>query len=211
MGAFSILPRRDNFYTDMSALSAQAGICAKLLKSYVESADTAARQKNRQEIVNCRAQSKAIMNGVTDALGRSFITPFDREDIQNFSHNLYRIPKMIEKVTQRMELHGLSGAKDDFARQVKLIVDESNLMEELVSNLVHKSNTKKIMENVKLLHELEQKGDDVLQELLASLFTEGRDVKDLLLRKDIYDMLEKVIDCYRNAAAVVLQIVLKYS
>ncbi len=110
-----------------------------------------------------------------------------------------------------MELHGLVGAQTDFARQVNLIVDESNAMEDIVGDLLHKHNTKKVTEKVTLLHDLEQKGDDVLQELLAELFTETRGVKDLLLRKDIYDMLEKVIDSYRNAAAVALQIVLKYS
>ena len=167
--------------------------------------------KTTQEITNCRMQSKTVMNAMTDALCRSFITPFDREDIQNFSQNLYRIPKMIEKAIQRMELHGLAGAKTDFSRQVDLIIEEAKVMEDIVDDLIHKRNTKKVMERVTLLHDLEQKGDDVLQELLASLFTEERGVKDLLLRKDIYDMLEKVIDCYRNAAAVALQIVLKYS
>ena len=211
MKSFSLLPRQNNFFTSLSTLSTLAGACARYLKSYVESADAAAHMKTTQEITNCRMQSKTVMNAMTDALCRSFITPFDREDIQNFSQNLYRIPKMIEKAIQRMELHGLAGAKTDFSRQVDLIIEEAKVMEDIVDDLIHKRNTKKVMERVTLLHDLEQKGDDVLQELLASLFTEERGVKDLLLRKDIYDMLEKVIDCYRNAAAVALQIVLKYS
>jgi len=209
--SFSLLPRQDNFFTSLSTLSDQAGACAHLLKNYVESTDAAARKKSGQEITNCRLQSKEVMNGLTDALGRSFITPFDREDIQRFSQQLYRIPKMIEKVIQRMELHGLVGAQADFIRQVDVIVAEAKAMEEIDDDLIQKRDAKKVTEKVALLHDLEQKGDDVLQELLASLFTETREVKDLLLRKDIYDMLEKVIDSYRNAAAVALQIVLKYS
>ena len=163
------------------------------------------------QIAAYRAQSKDVMNGLTDELCRSFITPFDREDIQNFSQHLYRIPKLIEKVIQRMELHGLTGAEKDFARQTDVIAEEAKAMEDIVNDLIRQRNTKKVVEKVELLHDLEQKGDDVLQDLLASLFTEERDVKDLLLRKDIYDMMEKVIDSYRNAAAVALQIVLKYS
>ncbi len=211
MKDFSFLPRQEKFYTYLLELSAKASLCADLLKNYVEAPDAVARQKISQQATECRAQSKDIMSAMTDSLCRSFITPFDREDIQNFSQNLYRIPKMIEKVMQRMELHGLVGAEADFTRQIDLIVDESKAMEDMVGDLIHKRNTRQVMEKVALLHELEQKGDDVLQELLASLFTERRDVKDLLLRKDIYDMLEKVIDCYRNAAGVTLQIVLKYS
>jgi len=211
MVSFSLLPKQEKFYTYLTELSAQANICAAHLKAYVEAADAAGRKKTVQKLTDCRAQSKAIMGEMTGELCRSFITPFDREDIQNFAQCLYRIPKTIEKAVQRMELHGLKGAKGDFIRQTDLIAGEAKVMEEMVSDLINKRNTKQVMQKVTLLHELEQKGDDVLQELLGSLFTEGRDVKDLILRKDIYALLEKVIDCYRDAAAVTLQIVLKYS
>lgn len=211
MKNFSLLPRQDHFYTALSTLSTHAHTGAELLQKYVHSQNDPARQKILREFAECRAQSKSVMNNLTDALARSFVTPFDREDIQSFSNNLYRIPKLIEKVIQRMELHGLVGAEADFARQVNLIVDEATAMDEVVSDLIQARDSKKITEKVRLLHDLEQKGDDILQELLASLFAETREVKDLLLRKDIYDMLEKVVDSYRNAAAVALQIVLKYS
>jgi uncharacterized protein Yka (UPF0111/DUF47 family) len=211
MKSFSLLPRQEKFYTYLLDLSAKSSLCARYLKDYVETADLTTRKKIAGDIADCRAHSKEIMSNMTGELCRSFITPFDREDIQSFSQNLYRIPKTIEKAVQRMELHGLAGAKADFTRQVDLIVEESRAMEDMVGDLVGKRNAPQVIEKVKLLHDLEQKGDDVLQELLGSLFSEGRDVRDLLLRKDIYDLLEKVIDCYRNAAAVTLQIVLKYS
>jgi uncharacterized protein Yka (UPF0111/DUF47 family) len=210
MKAFSLLPRKDNFYTDLSTLSAQAAACARYLKNYIESNDEAARKKNIGDIKAGRAQSKSVMNAMTGALARSFITPFDREDLQDFSYHLYRIPKMIDKVVQRIELHGLSGAQADFARQAGLIVEESDAMEIIIGDLIHRHNAKEVTEKVALLNDLEQKGDDILQELLARLFTEPRDVRDLLLRRDIYDLLEKVIDSYRDAAATALQIVLKY-
>jgi len=211
MKGFSLLPRQDSFYTGLLTLSAQAAACAHLLRNYVESDDPTISEKTIEAVATCRAQSKDVMNSITDELCRSFITPFDREDIQSFSQNLYRIPKMIEKVIQRMELHGLTGAEEDFARQTDVITEEAKAMEDIVNDLIRRQNTKNVVEKVELLHDLEQKGDDVLQELLNSLFTGEREVKDLMLRKDIYDMMEKVIDSYRNAAAVALQIVLKYS
>ena len=211
MPSFSLLPKKEKFYSYLSALSSMAGVSAHRLKAYVESKDAAARKKIGQEIASCRAQSKATMGDITGELCRSFITPFDREDIQSFAQCLYRIPKTIEKVVQRMELHRLKGDEKDFIRQISLIVNEADVMEEMVADLISKRNTRKVMEKVTLLHELEQKGDDILQELLVTLFTDGNDARDLILRKDIYDMLEKVIDCYRDAAAVTLQIVLKYS
>jgi hypothetical protein len=209
--SFSLLPKQEKFYTYLTELSSKANICALHLKAYVEAPDDGARKKTGQALADCRAESKTIMNDMTGELCRSFITPFDREDIQSFAQCLYRIPKTIEKAVQRMELHGLTGSKADFIRQIDLIAGEAKIMEEMVGDLIKKRNSKQVMQKVALLHELEQMGDDVLQELLASLFADGRDVKDLILRKDIYAILEKVIDCYRDAAAVTLQIVLKYS
>ncbi|MFH1157813.1 MAG: DUF47 family protein [Pseudomonadota bacterium] len=211
MKSFSLLPKQEKFYVYLEELSTQSNVCAHLLKTYVENPNAAARVEIRQKIVACRTRSKAIMGDVTGELCRSFITPFDREDIQEFAQHLYRIPKTIEKVVQRMEMHGLKDAKADFIRQIDVIVGEAGEMEAMVSDLLRKRNTKQVMQKVAVLHDLEQKGDDVLQELLGSLFAEGRGVRDLLLRKDIYDMLEKIIDFYRDAASVTLRIVLKYS
>jgi len=211
MKALRLIPRQDQFYTYLTDLCTKANLCAGFLKTYIEAPDLAAREKVRENIAACRAQSKAIMKNMTDELCRSFITPFDREDIQSFAQYLYRIPKIIEKVVQRMELHGLKGARADFCRQIDLIVEESRVMGETVTDLIHRNHTKQVMQKVTQLQELEQKGDDILQELLMSLFSEEHDVKDLILHKDIYDLLEKVIDCYRDAANVTLQIVLKYS
>lgn len=211
MRKFSFLPRQDSFLADLSALAGKANQSAALLKKYVDAEEAGAQANVIGEIDACRADSKAIMAKMTDDLARSFVTPFDREDIQLFSQNLYRIPKMIEKVVQRMKLHGLSGGREDFCRQVDLIVEEAAAMGEIIDDLLLRRNTRQVTEKVSLLHALEQKGDDILQGLLEDLFSRQRDMRDMILRKDIYDMLEKVVDAYRNAAAVALQIVLKYS
>ncbi|MEQ1585785.1 MAG: hypothetical protein ABL895_07905, partial [Cyclobacteriaceae bacterium] len=81
--------------------------------------------------------------------------------VELFSQNLYRIPKLIEKVLQRMRLHGLSGNREDFLRQVDLIVEESKTMEDIVNDLLVRRDTRKVPEKVALLHDLEQSGDDI--------------------------------------------------
>jgi uncharacterized protein Yka (UPF0111/DUF47 family) len=211
MGSFSLLPKQEKFYIYLTDLATKANTCAHHLKSYIEAPDASSRERIDQEITTCRTESKAIMGELTGALCRSFITPFDREDIQLFAQYLYKIPKYILKVIQRIELHGIEDTKEDLITQINLIIEESTVMEDMVHDLVVKRNTNQVVEQVKQLHRLEQKGDDVFQELLASLFAGDRTVKDLILRKDIYDLLEKVIDCYRDVAGVALQIVLKYS
>lgn len=207
----SILPREDRFCALLQELSAQAKACAFHLKTYVESPDEKARATAKEAIAAARVQSKAASNAITSELCRSFITPFDREDIQNFATDLYKIPKTISKIVERIELHGLTAVRADFSRQIEVIVKEAEATEEMVKSLITDRNGKHIAQKAAELHDLEQRGDNILHELLVALFSEPRDARDLMLRKDIYDMLEKVVDRYRDAAGVALQIVLKHS
>lgn len=206
-----LLPQEDKFFELMRGLSAQAHNGAALLKQYVETSDPQGRILVGRSIAQCKAEAKILMARVTHEVAISFVTPFDREDIQEFASHLYKIPKTIDKIRERLELHGIHAEDSDFSRQVDLIVQEAVAMQDMVEALTRKGAAKLIIEKVDLLNDLEGRGDAVLSELLTRLFSESRDVRDLLIRKDVYDMLEKVLDRYRDAAGVALQIVLKHS
>ncbi len=212
MGFLSkLLPSEEKFYVLMRALSAQAQTGALLLKDFVQTPVGPVRMEQGQKIVTCKAEAKRLIEQITREVSLSFITPFDREDIQEFSVHLYKIPKTIDKIRERFELHDISADGGDFSRQVDLIVQEAAEMQEIVEALTKKGSEQAIIAKVAVLHDLESRGDQILGELLKDLFTNTKDARDLILRKDIYDMLEKVLDRYRDASAVALQIVLKYS
>ncbi len=206
----NLLPREDKFYVLMRALSEQANISTLLLKDFIE-AKGAARDEAGRKIAASKAEAKRLIEKVTGDVSLSFVTPFDREDIQEFSVHLYKIPKTIDKIRERFELHDMNNEGGEFSRQVDLIVQEAAEMQQIVEALTKKGSEKAIIAKVDVLHDLETRGDEALGELLKKLFHETKDARELILRKDIYDMLEKVLDRYRDASAVALQIVLKYS
>lgn len=203
----TLLPREDKFFALMRALSDQAHDSAALLKTYIEGKDKAAGKK----LAESKVEAKRLMEQLTREVALSFITPFDREDIQEFGNHLYKIVKTADKIRERLALHSLDNAKGDFTRQMDLIVAEAEVMQEIVEALTHKGAAKVIVEKVAMLHDLENDGDVALGQLLVHLFENTADTRALILRKDIYDMLEKVLDRYRDAAAIALQIVLKHS
>ncbi len=206
-----LLPREDKFFELMCALSQKAYDSANLLKDFIAAPPGAARAEIAGRIAATKADSKDLVSRITREVSLSFITPFDREDIQDFSVHLYKIPKTIDKICDRFALHDIASEQGDFARQVDLICKEAAAMQDIVNALTHKGAAKVIVDQVNVLYDLEAAGDDVLGELLVLLFRENRDVRDLILRKEIYDMLEKVLDRYRDAAGIALQIVLKHS
>ena len=207
----SLLPREDKFFRLLETLSSLAQGSALHLRTFVESDDAEERERAARAIRECKVEAKTISAEITKQLSLTYITPFDREDIQDFATSLYRISKFIERIRQRLVLHNMDDQKD-FSRQVDLIVQEAVAMQDMVKLLTARGrHSAEIVAKVNMLLELENRGDALLGDLIASLFKEDRDVRDLILRKDIYDMLEKVIDRYRDAAGVALQIVLKHS
>ncbi len=208
----SLKPRDNKFCVLLEGLSSQARACAVHLKTFVESTEAAEQAEAAAAITAARRQSKELTARITAELCRTFITPFDREDIQDIAADLYKIPKTIEKIKDRLSAHGISSVKGDFSHQIDVIIQEAEAMEEMVAELIKPGHDdKRIFAKARQLQELENKGDAILSELLVELFQSNTDARDLILRKDIYDMLEKIVDRYRDAAGVALQIVLKHS
>lgn len=205
-----MFPREEKFYNLITELSTLAGLSARHLKTYISSQNTAEREDAAQAMKNVRDQAKRVSAETTRELCISFITPFDREDIQDFTTNLYKIPKTIDKVRQYLELHVVTSL-DDLTPQVDVILQEAEAMESMVKTLIAGGKVKEVMKQAALLDKLENDGDEVLSALLVDLLKNAADAKQLILRKEIYDLLERVIDKYRNAAEVALQIALKHS
>ena len=204
------LPRKTRFNELMHNLSDAVCECPGHLKMYIDTTDANTRARAGKAIMAARLRSKDIAAQITQELCLSYITPFDRDDIQEFAGTLYKIPKLIEKVRERLDIHGISQSDGDFARQIDVIMAEAHAMRDITDHLVKKPDSRKVQDNVTVLYDLEYKGDAILGELLGKLFREEQEARELILRKDIYDMLEKIIDRYRDAAGVALQIVLKH-
>ncbi len=205
-----LLPSEQKFYTFLQQLSSEAHTASLHLKTFVESNDAAARKEAGAAITSCKAQAKAISSEVTKQLCISFVTPFDREDIQSICGYLYRITKTIEKTREHMDMYQFKDAIE-LKRQVEVILLEADGMQIMIDALIKGGKAQQIIEKAKLLDELENKGDEILSDLLTILINTAPDAKQLILRKDIYDLLERVIDGYRDAAGIALQIALKYN
>lgn len=207
---FSFFPKEDKFFNLLGKLSTDVHQSAVFFKEFIDSKTPTEMQAALAKVQTVRTQSKLTSSQISEELCRSFITPFDREDIQEISNILYKIPKIIEKVTERITMHEMSIVGGDFAHQAELIMQEATAMTKLMNALMSKG-TEGVLESVDLLKDLELKGDKVRNELIVALFKSNLDIKEIILRRDIYDMLEKVVDRFRDVATVALQIVLKHS
>jgi uncharacterized protein Yka (UPF0111/DUF47 family) len=160
------------------------------------------------EFARLREIDKKITEEISAAAYTLFVTALDREDIENLSIALYKIPKMVDKFTERLLLSPPNVRKVDFSPQITLLESATNTVLEMVRSL-RKEDLKLIQELEGKLVAVENEADREMTELYRSLFTAQRDFLETIALKDLYEQLEKVIDRCRDAGGVIAHIALK--
>jgi hypothetical protein len=163
------------------------------------------------EFVHSRRKDKEITQELTEQLCKTFITPLEREDIQALAAALYKIPKTVEKIGERIvifpaELHGRS-----FKKHLELLDQAAETVLAMVKELRKGTDVATAREKNARLQTIEGDADKLELELLRDLFHGEYDTKQIIFLRDLYELLEKVIDRCRDAGNIILQVVLKYS
>jgi uncharacterized protein Yka (UPF0111/DUF47 family) len=158
-----------------------------------------------------RRKDKEITGEISKAVYETFITALEREDIEELSNALYKIPKTVEKFSERIlvapqHVHGI-----DFSKQISLLTQATDLVLELVKSLRHGMDLDKVKELNDKLQFLEGEADKHMLLLYKELFSGSHEPLRALLLKDLYELLEKIIDRCRDTGKVIAHIALKNS
>ncbi|MEY3275358.1 MAG: hypothetical protein RL153_623 [Verrucomicrobiota bacterium] len=158
-----------------------------------------------------RKKDKRITEEISERLTTTFVTPLEREDIEALSNALYKIPKTLEKFGERLLLCPERVRKVDFSRQAGLLLKAADVVLVMVRALRSSPDLEKVKEQNDRLQYLEGEADKLMVELLRNLYAGEKDAVSVIALKDLYDLLEKVIDRCRDAGNVIFHIVLKNS
>ena len=203
-----ILGQDDKFYDllESSADEAKnsAALLVKLLPTIAQRAEDSVA-----ELAQSRRRHKRITTEITKQLCRNFVTPLEREDIEELSSALYKIPKNIEKIAETLTMHPV--AIEKLGSQVKLLEHAAQAVATMVRELRRRPHVEDISATYEKLQSIEGEADKLINARLRELYQGDFSVKDFHHQKDLYELLEKVIDRCRDAGNVVFQVVLKYS
>jgi len=163
------------------------------------------------QFAESRREDKRITQQLTEELSKTFITPLEREDIQALAAALYKIPKTVEKIGERMLISPQDLPKVSFRKQIELLDQAAEAVLAMVKQLRKGTNIAVAREMNAKLQTIEGHADDLELDLLRDLYQGNYDARHIIYLRDLYDLLEKVIDRCRDAGNVVVEIVLKYS
>lgn len=146
---------------------------------------------------------------IIDKLNKTFITPFDREDIYLLAHQLDDIIDEIENVIRDIHLYKITKKISAIEEFAALIVVTADHLEVMLKALQKQKNTPELVSAKIKIHELEDQGDAIFNKATAQLFNDENDPILLMKYKDIIEGLEEVMDESQKVSDVIEGIVVK--
>jgi len=205
-----LLGKDEKFYDLLEASAEETRISTDLLGRILRN-DSAAQTSSIHEIIQTRRKDKRITQQITEELCKTFVTPFEREDIEALSLALYRIPKTIEKIVERLSICPARVPRESLQRQVQLLENAIEAIVFMVKELRKGIHVDRIQDANNRLQFAEGEADKVMLALVKDLYNGPYDAKEIVILKEIYDLVETAVDRARDAGQVVFQIMLKYS
>jgi uncharacterized protein Yka (UPF0111/DUF47 family) len=163
------------------------------------------------EFNQAKEADKRITEQISEALINSFVAELEREDIEALSAVLYKIPKTVEKFAERFIVSAQLAHDVNFSRHVALLESATSTVTEMVKQLRNRPTVETIKGMNGRLQKVEGEADELILEVLTELYSGKHDPTKVMALKDLYELLEKVIDRCRDAGNVVTNIVLKYA
>ena len=203
--ALSLVPRDKAFFD----LFAQAGgnsvraatLLQEMLKSWPESAGLA------REILLVEQEGDQITHTIAQRVNSTFVTPIDREDIYDLAGKLDDIVDHIEETADFMGLYQIEAPMDQAVAMADVLVKACEQLAMLLENLRGFKDLDKYWIEI---HRLENDGDRLFREALASLFVGGIDPMMVIRWRDIFLRLERAIDATEDAATVIEGLAMKF-
>src|SRR5438477_7610386 len=158
------------FYDLLEASAQQADSSVHHLVGLLEKLQQNETPENLEEFAHSRREDKRITQELTEQLTKTFITPLEREDIQELAASLYKIPKTVEKIGERMLICPQDLPKPSFKRQVHLLDQAAEAVLAMVKQLRKGMNLRTAREMNAKLQTIEGQADELELELLRDLY-----------------------------------------
>lgn len=203
-----LLGKGDKFFDLLEASAEEARSSVHSLVNFLNNPKEAPVM---EDFVLTRRKEKRIAEQISGELVKTFVTGLEREEIEALSNALYKIPKTVEKFVERYGLAVSQLKGVNFAPQAELVEKTTEILVEMVKHLRKIPPLERIKELNDRLQYLEGEADKVMLALLRDVYAGKFEPIQALIVKDLYELLEKVVDRCRDAGNVVTHIVLKNS
>lgn len=161
-----------------------------------------------EDIRDCEHEGDRITHDIIDRLNHTFVTPIDREDILALASALDDIVDFTEEVADYLGLYKIEAPMDQAIKLAAVLRDSSRQIAEAMPRL---RGFQDITAQTVEINRLENEGDRITREAIASLFDAGIDPMVVIRWKDLFERLEAAIDATEHVAHILEGVVIKNS
>jgi hypothetical protein len=206
------LPKDKVFYSLFEEASDNLQEIAGKLVQVVHEPEYNKRATYIKEMEEIEHKNDEVTHKIFIELGKNFITPFDREDIHSLASALDDIADYIYAAAKKINFYKIDPISDQgIQKTAEAIKDAVKAVKEAVTELRNLKNTQKIIECVIKINSIENSADDIFDMNIERLFESDVDAKELIKRREIYQVMEIATDKCEDAGNVIESIVVKYA
>ena len=205
--AFSLLPREDEYFELFSQITGKVQDATNLLVRMVteDDADFIAYAKQIKDVEhNCDEST----HRVTTKLNKSFITPFDREDIYTLAVALDDVCDYIDAAARAIRMYDIRKFNEYVRQLARLLNTQASAMNSAVGML---KNPAGMNAQIVEIHRLENEADEAYSRAIGDLFKNSTDAIEVIKQKELLEILENGTDKCEQVANIMESVVLKHS
>ncbi len=203
--------KQDSYYFDNFRACAEHSLeAAKLLGSIMTDYRVDKLSEYTKQMHDIEHAADMKKHEMTEALIKAFITPIDREDIIEVSHNLDDLTDKIEDVVIRLYCNNITSIRHDAVELTEVVIKLCEEVHQLMCVFKDVKHSKQLKEHIIRINTLEEEADRRYIKAMHDLHTEGN-VMEVIAWRDIYTYLEKCSDTAEHVADIVESVIMKNS
>jgi predicted phosphate transport protein (TIGR00153 family) len=204
MARVTLVPQKREFFVLFSRAARNAVEIARLLVRLLE--EFPSTDNLLRDIKELEHEGDRLTRELVDLLNRTFVTPFDRDDMYELATALDDICDHIDEAAGNIAGYGVTEIRQSARDQAQVILRSTEKLREAVERV---DGFKDASRQLHELRDLEDEGDRLNREAVHELFSTNEDPMDVLRWKDIHEQLEEAVDACENAADVLEAILVK--
>ncbi|HEY0297872.1 MAG TPA: DUF47 family protein [Arachidicoccus sp.] len=205
------MPKNKIFYEIFEDVAATVYEMGRLIKKLVNEPDRDKRAAHTSQMEDLEHKNDEQTHRIMTELSQNFITPFDREDIHALAMSLDDVADCIYASTKKIQFYNVNPNDSVIQRMAELIEMGTLELQKAVTGLRDMKDLRKMMEALVKINSIENQADDIYDLSIEKLFEMEQDVKALIKKREVYQVMEKVVDKMEDAANTVESIIIKYS
>ena len=203
------VPREEKFFELFEESARNIVKASQVLKQLIDTGDSV--EQRAEEIKELEHTGDNILHEIIARLHRTFVTPFDREDIAALAKSLDDIMDFIDHAANNMLIYKVGRPGQRAKELVDIIIQATDEVEKAVLDLRNRAKLKEILPRCVEINRLENNADVVYRAAVAELFDDSTDMAHVIKWREIYEHMESATDRCEDVANVLEGVALKHA